>query len=48
MIQQEAELGGSVDRRSRIMALSVATQEAVWLRHLQEELAVTETGPTLI
>ena len=30
------------------MALSVATQEAVWLRHLQEELGVTETGPTLI
>ena len=30
------------------MALSVATQEAVWLRHLQEELGVTETGATLI
>ena len=30
------------------MALSVATLEAVWLRHLQEELRVTETGPTLI
>ena len=30
------------------MALSVATQEAVWLRHLQEELGVTEMGPTHI
>ena len=30
------------------MALSVATQEAVWLRQLQEELDVTEAGPTLI
>ena len=30
------------------MALSVATQEAIWLRHLQEELGVTDTGPTLI
>ena len=30
------------------MALSVATQEAVWLRYLQEELGVTEMGPTLI
>ena len=30
------------------MALSVATQEAIWLRHLQEELGVTNTGPTLI
>ena len=30
------------------MALSVATQEAIWLRQLQEELGVTEAGPTLI
>ena len=30
------------------MALSVATQEAIWLQHLQEELGVTNTGPTLI
>ena len=30
------------------MALSVATQEAIWLRHLQEELGVANTGPTLI
>ena len=30
------------------MALSVATQEAIWLRQLQEELGVTEPGPTLI
>ena len=30
------------------MALSVATQEAIWLRHLQEELGVTNTGPNLI
>ena len=30
------------------MALSVATQKAIWLRHLQEELGVTDTGPTLI
>ena len=30
------------------MALSVATQEAIWLRHLQEELRMTDTGPTLI
>ena len=30
------------------LALSVATQEAIWLRHLQEELGVTNTGPTLI
>ena len=30
------------------MALSVASQDAVWLRHLQEELGVTETGATLI
>ena len=27
------------------MALNVATQEAVWLRQLQEELGVTEAGP---
>ena len=30
------------------MALSVATQEAIWLRHLQEELGVSNTVPTLI
>ena len=30
------------------MALSVATQEAIWLRHLQDELGVTDAGPTLI
>ena len=30
------------------MALSVATQEAIWLRQLQEALGVTESGPTLI
>ena len=30
------------------MTLSVATQEAIWLRQLQEELGVTEAGPTLI
>ena len=30
------------------MALSVATQEAIWLRHLQEELGVTNTDLTLI
>ena len=30
------------------MALSVANQEAVWLRQLQDELGVTEAGPTLI
>ena len=30
------------------MALSIATQEAIWLRQLQEELGVTEAGPTLI
>ena len=30
------------------MALSIATQEAIWLRQLQEELGVTESGPTLI
>ena len=30
------------------MALSVAPQEAIWLRQLQEELGVTESGPTLI
>ena len=30
------------------MALSVATQEAIWLRHIQKELGVTNTGPTLI
>ena len=30
------------------MALSIATQEAIWLRQLQEELGVTEFGPTLI
>ena len=30
------------------MALSVATQEAVWLRQLQEELGVPEGCPTLI
>ena len=30
------------------MALSVATQEAIWLQHLQEELCLTDTGPTLI
>ena len=30
------------------MALSVATQEAIWLRQLQEELGMEETGPTLI
>ena len=30
------------------MALSVATQEAVWLRQIQEELVVTEGGTTLI
>ena len=30
------------------MALSVATQQAIWLRHLLEELGVTNTGPTLI
>ena len=29
------------------MALSAATQKAVWLKQLQEELGVTETGPTL-
>ena len=28
------------------MALSVATQEVIWLRQLQEELAVNEAGPT--
>ena len=33
---------------AKYMALSVATQEAVWLRQLQEELGVTEAGPTLI
>ena len=38
----DADWAGDVqDRR-------VATQEAVWLRQLQEELGVTETGPTLI
>ena len=30
------------------MALSVATQDAIWLRQLQEELGMEETGPTLI
>ena len=30
------------------MALSVTIQEAIWLRQLQEELGVTESGPTLI
>ena len=30
------------------MALSVATQEAIWLRQLQEELGMEESGPTLI
>ena len=30
------------------MALSVATQEAIWLRQLQEELGVTEAGPSRI
>ena len=30
------------------MALSVATEEAIWLRHLQEELRVTDSCPTLI
>ena len=30
------------------MALSVATQEAIWLRQLLEELGATESGPTLI
>ena len=30
------------------MALSVATQEAIWLRQLQEELGMKEAGPTLI
>ena len=34
--------------KAEYMALSVATQEAVWLRHRQEELGVTEAGPTLI
>ena len=30
------------------MALSVATQEAIWLRQLQEELGMKDAGPTLI
>ena len=30
------------------MALSIATQEAISLRQLQEELGMEETGPTLI
>ena len=30
------------------MALSVTTQEAIWLIQLQEKLGVTEAGPTLI
>ena len=30
------------------MALSVATQEAIWLRQLQEELGVTKASPKLI
>ena len=30
------------------MALSVATQEAIWLRQLQEELGMEESGRTLI
>ena len=34
--------------KAEYMALSVATQEAIWLRQLQEELGVTEAGPTLI
>ena len=30
------------------MALSVATQEAIWLRQLQEELGMKDAGQTLI
>ena len=30
------------------MALSVTTQEAIWLRQLREDLGVTEADPTLI
>ena len=30
------------------MALSVATQEAIWLRQLQEEPGMKDAGPTLI
>ena len=42
--------GGAItwSSRKQSVALSVATQEAIWLRHLQEEIGVTDTGPTLI
>ena len=33
---------------AKFMALCVATQEAIWLRQLEEELGVTESGPMLI